>query len=78
MADPLIVLCPHCFENIVIYKNEINCAIFRHGVYKKDNNQIDPHLNKTECDNLYNSGFIYGCEKPFKLVNDIPEICDYL
>jgi hypothetical protein len=78
MAEPLIVLCPHCFENIVIYKNEINCAIFRHGVYKKDNNQIDPHLNKIECDNLYNSGLIYGCGKPFKLVNDIPEICDYL
>jgi len=74
----LIVKCPHCFEEILIYKNEINCAIFRHGVYKKNYNQIDPHLNKTECDNLFNAGLIYGCGKPFRLQNDIAEICDYL
>ena len=26
---------------------------------------------------LFNLGLIYGCGKPFRLQNDIAEICDY-
>lgn len=79
--DILIFLCPHCIANIIIAKNEINCGIFRHGVYKIDNKQIDPHLSKQECDRLYNTNSIYGCGKPFKLVNNAQwtiEKCDYI
>ena len=78
MENYLIIQCPHCNELIQIFKNEINCSIFRHGVLKSNMQQINPHLNKIECDNLYNNNLIYGCGKPFKIVNDKAEICDYI
>ena len=78
--DPniLIVKCPHCNEEILINKNEINCAIFRHGVFKKNMEQINPHLNKEECIRLYNNNLIYGCGKPFRIDKDKANICDYI
>ena len=63
-------------------KNEINCAIFRHGVMKSTLKQINPHLPKSECDKLYMNDDIYGCGKPFKLIhqdNSFKAIkCDYI
>lgn len=78
MDEFLIINCPHCKELILINKKEINCAIFRHGVYKHNMEQINPHLNKDECIRLYNSGEIYGCGGPFQLIDDTPVICDYI
>ena len=76
----MIVKCPHCNENIII--EQINCAIFRHGIYKHNLQQIDPHLNKERCDELINNNKIFGCGKPFliKKINNIweSEICDYI
>ena len=46
----MLIICPHCNKYIEII--EINCGIFRHGTYKSNNEQIDPHLKKEECDNL--------------------------
>lgn len=71
--------CPHCQLDIIIFRNEINCSIFRHGIYKKTGNQIDPHLNKDECDKLASKGKIYGCGKPFRL-NEFGRLekCDYI
>lgn len=63
----IYVSCPHCNNLVLIYKNEINCAIFRHGIMKADLKQIDPHLCKANCDKLASEGLIYGCGKPFKL-----------
>ena len=63
--DYIIVVCPHCTDFIMIYKNEINCRIFRHAVYKSGDN-VNPHLNKIECDRLYQNNEIYGCCKPFR------------
>jgi len=66
---------------------ELNCKIFRCGIYKNNFEQIDPHLNKEECDRLYNNGLIYGCSKPFivnitiKNDNNVDYesvICDYI
>lgn len=74
----LLIKCPHCMDEIMINKNEINCAIFRHGVLIKNMEQINPHLCKEECDRLYNEKLIYGCGRPFKINNDIAEICDYI
>lgn len=78
----IIVNCPHCNNPIMIYLKEINCSIFRHGIYKDTNKQIDPHLDKENCDKLLKQDLIYGCSKPFKLIknNDIysVEICDYI
>ena len=79
----LQVECPHCFQVIIIMKNEINCAIFRHGVFKKNGLQMPPHLEKKFCDELFQKGLIYGCGKPFQLVKNekneiVPVICGYI
>jgi hypothetical protein len=61
---------------------EINCGIFRHGILKENNQQIDQHAPKRECDRLVKNNLIIGCGKPFKLVMQsavyIAEKCDYL
>ena len=80
--DPIIIVkCPHCFDMIIINKNEINCAIFRHGVLKSTGEQMNPHENKEKCDLLIKNNLIYGCGKPFELINKDNEynaiICDY-
>ena len=82
----IIFNCPHCNLPVQVYMKELNCHIFRHGIMKDTLKQIEPHLNKSECDRLYNNNLIYGCGKPFQLVknnkhksNDyIPVICDYI
>ena len=76
------VQCPHCKEYVII--EQVNCAIFRHGVFKSNMSQINPHLSKSECDNLATNGLIYGCGKPFKIIkengkNEWKAIdCDYI
>jgi hypothetical protein len=76
----LCLSCPHCFEFILI--TEINCAIFRHAVYKHNGEPIDPHSSKETCDELIKKDLIYGCGKPFKLLwkekEYVCEICEYL
>lgn len=75
----IIVNCPHCEDIIIIYKNEINCKIFRHGIYKNSKKQIDPHLSESKCKSLVKSKKVYGCCKPFKLNHlNNAEICDYI
>ena len=43
--------CPHqdCKLLIEVKKKEINCKIFRHGIYKDNYKILDPHLKKEEC-----------------------------
>ena len=80
--DYVIVTCPDCQDPIYIEKRDFNCKIFRHGVYKHNNTQIPPHLNKLECDRLAQMNLIYGCGKPFRLqlVNNLPTAvrCEYI
>lgn len=71
-----IVTCPHCGVSVLIA--EINCAIFRHGVFKNTFHQIPPHATKTDCDEWKRTEQIYGCGKPFKLVNGVAIKCDYI
>lgn len=75
-----ILQCPHCHEYVII--EEINCGIFRHGFFKTNNEQINPHAQKDECDNYIIFNLIYGCGKPFKIIfidNKYNiEICDYI
>ena len=76
-------VCPHCLNDITVYKNDLNCRIFRHGIYKKINEQIDPHLSKEICDILFETNQIYGCGKPFQIIiqdneNWIIQKCDYI
>jgi hypothetical protein len=75
-----ILTCPHCNEFIII--EQINCGIFRHAILKSNNMQINPHASKEECDNFINNHLIYGCGKPFRIIQEndkfIIEICEYI
>ena len=72
----LVIQCPHC--NIYIEVIELNCKIFRCGIYKHNFTQINPHMPERECIFLINTNAIYGCGKPFRIINDTAEPCDYL
>lgn len=61
-----IIQCPHCQEYIIIL--ELNCKIFRHGIFKKTGEQIDPHSTKEDCERFVQENQIYGCGKPFRIV----------
>lgn len=81
MTENTIIICPHCEEFVSIEK--VNCGIFRHGVWKKNRKQINPHCPKDLCDLYYNKKLIFGCGKPFRIVKSIEnqwiaEICDYI
>jgi hypothetical protein len=79
--------CPHCNGLIEIHENEINCAIFRHGIYKDSGLQMNPHESKEICESVFANALIIGCGKPFRFVKnslnseDLKvslEICDYI
>ena len=75
----IIVSCPHCSQLIEIV--ELNCCIFRCGMYQENGEQLPPHLPKIECDRLAENGLIYGCGKPFlvKLEEEyVAIVCDYI
>ena len=74
--DKLIVTCPHCKDPVIIQK--INCAIFRHGSIKKTGKQMKPHLNQAACEELIKNNLIYGCGKPFRIVNGKAVVCEYI
>jgi hypothetical protein len=76
----LIVKCPHCEELIEIL--ELNCKIFRHGVFKHNLQQLNPHTPKLNCDYYADHNLIFGCGKPFMLIKEedkyIAKECDYI
>ena len=63
--NEIFVECPHCGGGILVIA--INCAIFRHGVFKGVTRQLPPHETKSECDSLSQQGVIWGCGRPFRL-----------
>lgn len=74
----LLFDCPHCDEGVIVKKNQVNCTIFRHGVFKNNYKQMGPHTKKEMCDYYFENGLIYGCGKPFKIVRDKAVICGYI
>jgi hypothetical protein len=80
MSEKIIITCPHCELLIMIL--ELNCQIFRHGVFISNDEQIDPHTSKTVCDDLVEKKLIYGCGKPFRIDKNgdeyIASICEYI
>ena len=69
-GDPqIVVACPHCGG--VVDVESINCAIFRHGTFKRNGSQIPPHARKADCDQWIERNEIYGCGRPFRVVRDI-------
>lgn len=69
------VFCPHCGCKIQII--ELNCRVFRCGIYKSNGKQLDPHALKELCDKVAKDGLVYGCAKPFEIINDVAVKCDY-
>ena len=67
-GEYIIITCPHCNNMIQILRKEFNCKIFRHGIYKKNFAQIDPHMKKDQCDYLKKNDLIYGCGKPYEIL----------
>lgn len=83
----ILTPCPHCFEEILVYPNEVNCGIFRHAVFISEGGApgepIPPHSSKEVCERLVEEGKVYGCGKPFRLLHQedgkmIAEICDWI
>jgi hypothetical protein len=82
--DCYIFKCPQCSEYIIVNENDLNCKIFRHGVYKDKNNleQMDPHSTKNVCNDAIENNKIYGCGKPFCLKTIegklFADVCEYI
>ncbi len=74
--------CPHCGELVELPKEDVACGIYRHGVFKENMTQINPHESKDLCDKYSADGVIYGCGKPFQLVAGDSgysiQACDYI
>ena len=74
--------CPQCNLEIIVNIHELNCKIFRHGIYKNNYTQVNPHLSYEECEKLINTDNIIGCCKPFQIItinNKLYAIkCDYI
>jgi hypothetical protein len=66
--------CPHCGIQIII--DEINCGIFRCGIYKATGEQVSPHLSKEECEAI--AYMIWGCCRPFMYKDGKLVACDYI
>ena len=67
--DFYIFECPNCDEEIIVNKTELNCRIFRHAIYKHNYEQVNPHLPKESCETLIKEDKVYGCCKPFEVID---------
>lgn len=83
----LLLKCPHCDSLIEILKSELNCCIFRHGYFYREENgqkimttQMNPHESKENCERFFRQNKILGCGKPFQIDRETLEIksCDYI
>ena len=73
-SQSYIFACPNCNEFIQVLRSQTACCIFRHGIFKHNGEQVPPHSAKELCDSLKETGRIYGCGKPFKIIlTTIPE-----
>lgn len=77
----LLLSCPHCQQLIEIVA--INCAIFRCGMYKATGEQLPPHLSRPDCDRVVAENLIYGCGRPFRVIQGEDQtwmavVCDYI
>ena len=71
----MLVLCPHCLSYTLI--DQLNCGIFRHAIFK-DGSDVPPHSSKEECDRFVELDLIWGCGKPFRIINEKLIKCDYI
>jgi len=76
----MLIQCPHCNEYVWI--EQLNCRIFRHGYFKTGDTigeQIPPHASQTECEAWIKEERVYGCAKPFQILETGEVVkCDYI
>jgi hypothetical protein len=78
----MLIKCPHCNE--IRFIEQINCGIFRDGIFKHNLEQIPPHSSKDDCDKFIRENSIIGCGKPFRIYEEVNskkfiiEKCDYI
>jgi len=70
----LIFACPHCQGTVQVAPQDLNCRIFRHGVFRQipGTPPIPPHASQEECERWVVRGEILGCGGPFQLTEDNP------
>lgn len=78
MADGYLAECPVCKVSIFVLPNELNCKIFRCGVFKSNGLPINPHLPKVQCLELVKRELIYGCGAAFTFDGTTAKLCDYI
>jgi len=61
------VTCPQCQGLVIIEENEVNCAIFRHGVFRNSGQPIPPHSKLDQCQRWVENNEIWGCGAAFSL-----------
>jgi|CXWK01.1.fsa_nt_gi hypothetical protein len=66
--------CPKCDGTIIITK--MNCKIFRHAIHKDTGKQIGPHSKNKYIQKLVDKDKIYGCGCQFRIVDNVPILCD--
>lgn len=79
----LYVVCPHCEAGIEVPALSLNCSIFRHGAFTDTLEPIDSHTPQYICEWFVANNLIYGCGKPFAIVQDASGVvsavkCDYI
>jgi hypothetical protein len=79
----MFINCPKC--GIMIEVLELNCRIFRCGVYKSNGEQLPPHHPMEDCMRVASEDLIYGCGAAFRICKELSEdgsliadICDYI
>jgi hypothetical protein len=71
--------CPNCSVILEVLKKDVNCTIFRHGVFKETWTLIPPHASKEQILKWIELDKIIGCGKPFKLtISGELSICGYI
>ena len=73
-----VFTCPNCNKYVLVSPDELNCGVFRHGVFRSTGDQIPSHATQKQCDQWVQSNQIDGCGKPFKYEGNKMVLCDYI
>lgn len=80
-SDYYIRACPHCGQFVQLFKAELACCIFRHGVFIGTNEPLPPHASSDLIATWASpTPLFYGCGRPFRFdpITKTLEVCDYI
>ena len=78
LEEGYYLLCPHCQFNIFILYTDVNCGIFRCGVFKTSGESIPPHISEDQSNSLIAQNMIIGCGKPFQIKDGQLSTCGWI